>query len=228
MRDTPLARAPGSVRGGAADGTAPNKHQLRTEATRRALLDSARRIFARDGFEACRIEDVAAATGHTRGAFYAHFRSKEELFFALWEEEAERRVRQIRGALSLCHTPAERLAALREFFVSRISDRRWAMLMMELKLFAVRHAELRAGLAAAHRRIRASLKIEGIEESCDQLKRAALEAILTGFSLEHAYDPLRLPKRQAMEILGALFDTLVPRPAQAPRSKMRSRGASQE
>lgn len=205
-----LARMPGRTgRPRAAEKTRRTKHQLRTEATRRALLDSARRIFARDGFEACRIEDVAAATGHTRGAFYAHFRSKEDLFFALWEQEAERRVAQIEALIEGCRTDAQRLAALRDFFVSRITDRRWAMLMMEFKLFAVRHAELRPRLAATHRRIRASLQIEGIDESFGQHKRAALEATLTGFSVEHAYDPLRLPKRQAMDLLGLLFDALV-------------------
>jgi AcrR family transcriptional regulator len=189
---------------------ARNKHQLRTEATRQALLTSARRIFARDGFESCRIEDITAQTGRTRGAFYAHFRTKEDLFFALLEQEAERRVAQFRSALENCHTVGERRAALREFFVSRLTDRRWAMLMLEFKLFAVRHPRLRPQLAATHRRIRASLKIEGFEAACDDLQKAALEAVLAGFTLEHAYDPLRLPRGKATEILGALFDALVP------------------
>lgn len=188
-----------------------NKHQLRTEATRRALLKSARRIFAHDGFEACRLEDITAAIGHTRGAFYAHFRTKEDLFFALLEQEAEKRLKQINAALEPCKTSNERLAALREFFVSRVSDRRWAMLTMEFKLFAVRHPGMRPRLVATHRRIRASLKVAGFDHTRDDLKKAALEAVLAGFSLEHAYDPVRLPKRQATEILGALFDALFAR-----------------
>jgi AcrR family transcriptional regulator len=189
--------------------TSRNKHQQRTETTRRALLAAARRIFARDGFEAARLEDVAAATGHTRGAFYAHFRSKEDLFFAIFEQEAEVRVEQIRTVMACCETAAERLAALREFFVSRIADRRWAMLMVEFKLFAVRRPSLRARLAANHRKIRASMKIEDIIGDCDDLKKVAFEAVLAGFSLEHAYDPLRLPARQAKLLLGALFDALI-------------------
>ncbi|HUO29132.1 MAG TPA: TetR/AcrR family transcriptional regulator, partial [Bryobacteraceae bacterium] len=168
-----------------------------------------RRIFARDGFEACRIEDVAAATGHTRGAFYAHFRTKEDLFFAMLEQEARRRVEQIRAILARCQTEPERRAALRAFFTSRITDRRWAMLIMEFKLFAVRHPELRRELAATHRRIRASLHIECLGGDYDDLKKAALEAVLAGVSLEHAYDPLRISKRQATEILGALFDAIL-------------------
>ena len=188
---------------------ARNKHQQRTDATRQALIDSARRIFVRDGFAAARIEDVAAATGHTRGAFYAHFHSKEDLFFALFEQEAEQRVAEIRAALAVCHTPAERLAALRQFYVSRIADRRWAMLMLEFKLFAVRHPHLRPALAATHRRIRASLEIEHITETCNEVQKAALEAVLAGFSLERAYDPPRLPKRQAVRLLGRVFDAVI-------------------
>jgi AcrR family transcriptional regulator len=218
MAVTTLARTPPNpVRRRAAEAPPSNKHQQRTAATRQALLDSARRIFARDGFEAARIEDVAADTGHTRGAFYAHFRAKEDLFFALFEQEAARRVQQIGAALARCHSPADRLAALREFFVSRIADRSWAMLMVEFKLFAVRHPELRPGLAATHRRIRASLRIEGIAEICDELQKAALEAVLTGCCLEHAYDPLRLPARRAASVLGALFDALVAQPAMPAR-----------
>jgi AcrR family transcriptional regulator len=210
MSVTTLARTPvKKVRRRAAEKPPRNKHQERTAATRQALLDSARRIFARDGFEAARIKDVAAAMGHTRGAFYAHFRTKEDLFFALFEQEAKRRIEQIEAALARCHTPADRLAALRKFFVSRIDDRRWAMLMLEFKLFAVRHPGLRPSLAATHRHIRGSLKIEGIGETCDEVTKAALEAMLAGFSLEHAYDPIRLPARRASEILGELFDSLI-------------------
>jgi AcrR family transcriptional regulator len=190
------------------DEPPPNKHQLRTQATRQALLDSARRIFARDGFESCRIEDIAADSGRTRGAFYAHFRTKEDAFFALLEQEAERRVVQIRGAMANCRTMEERRAAWRSFFQSRLADRQWAMLMLEFKLFAVRHPELRAGLAATHRRIRASLRIQEIGEF-GELQKAALEAVLAGFTLECSYDPVRLPKRSAAELLGKLFDALV-------------------
>src|ERR1700689_621967 len=93
------------------------KHQQRTEATRRALLHAARRIFARDGFEAARIEDIAGATGHTRGAFYAHFNSKEDLFFALFEQEAGERLRDLRSAMERCTGSDSRLRELRKFYV---------------------------------------------------------------------------------------------------------------
>ncbi len=64
--------------------------------------------------------------------------------------------------------------------------------------------------AATHRRLRASLRLENVDQTRDEPKKAALEAILSGLSLEHAYDPVRISKQQATAILGSLFDTLVP------------------
>ena len=53
-----------------------------TEATRERILDSAARLFRAHGFEAARIDDIMEGAGLTRGGFYLHFRSKEELFAA--------------------------------------------------------------------------------------------------------------------------------------------------
>ena len=195
------------------------KHQQRTEATRRALLDAARRIFARDGFEASRIEDIASATGHTRGAFYAHFSSKEDLFFALLEQEAGERLRGLRSVLERCLDSEDRMRALRKFYVARVSDRQWVMLALEFKLFALRHPKLRARLARTHRRIRESLKLEMIGKLIPELtqgrrqsrevRRVALEAVLNGLVLEHAYDPETISQTQATTVLGRIFDVLM-------------------
>jgi len=54
--------------------------------TRRALLDTARRLFTRDGFQATRTEEIVGQAGLTRGALYHHFRDKEDLFRAVHED----------------------------------------------------------------------------------------------------------------------------------------------
>jgi AcrR family transcriptional regulator len=192
----------------------PTKHQQRTEKTKRVLLQSARLIFAREGFEACRIEDIAAAAGFTRGAFYAHFETKEELFFALLREEIATHAAKIRALLEKSETADRRWAALREYYVQCISDREWVLLMLEFKLFAVRHPKLRPRLATLHRRIRSVMDAQvsrallGVETSDQEPKSAALEGIMAGLFLEHAYDPERLSERRAAEFLGEIFDSL--------------------
>jgi AcrR family transcriptional regulator len=196
-----------------------SKHQQRTQATRRALLEAALKIFARDGFEASRIEDISGATGHTRGAFYAHFRSKEDLFFALFEQQAGDRFRELRLTLEQCSDSESRMRALRRFYVARVSDRQWTMLSLEFKLFALRHPKLRARLARTHRRIRESLKRQTINKLVPELmtngresrevRRVALEAVLNGLVLEHAYDPESISQAQATTVLGRMFDVLM-------------------
>lgn len=196
-----------------------NKHQQRTEATRRKLLKSARRIFARDGFEAARIEDIAKDAGHTRGAFYANFESKEDLFFALLEQQARDHINKVQSMLENCSTQQERLSTLREYYVARLGDRQWSLLMLEFKLFALRHGHLRPKLLKTHRDIRALLENLKVHQlgGCDisemiraeEPVRRALEATLHGLVLEHAYDPAGMSEEQLITFLRQIFDLLV-------------------
>jgi AcrR family transcriptional regulator len=57
---------------------------LKAPAVRRAeLLDSAQRLFLTRGYEQTTVNDVIAATGLSKGAFYHHFRAKEDLLEAI-------------------------------------------------------------------------------------------------------------------------------------------------
>src|SRR4051812_49325267 len=54
------------------------------------LLDAALETFAEIGFAAASVEDICRRGGFTRGAFYSSFRTKDELFAALFDRETER------------------------------------------------------------------------------------------------------------------------------------------
>lgn len=66
------------------------------EKTHARIIDAADRLFRARGYDAVRIDDIMAAIGMTRGGFYAHFESKEDLlktvvgrvFFANYLREA--------------------------------------------------------------------------------------------------------------------------------------------
>ena len=53
------------------------------EARRQAILKAALTVFAARGFEAARLEDVAARAGVAKGTLYLYFRDKQALFEAL-------------------------------------------------------------------------------------------------------------------------------------------------
>lgn len=62
----------------------------RSAATRTALVDAARPLFAEHGYAAISTDQIAKAAGVTRGALYHQFAGKEELFAAVFEQvEAE-------------------------------------------------------------------------------------------------------------------------------------------
>ena len=132
-----------------------SRQQIRTAATRTKLLDSAELLFARDGFEAARLEDIASMAGYTRGAFYANFESKEDIFFALLERWIGGRIEEVTSLLRRHHTPASRLRALRGHYAQLAKDRRLALLSLEFKLFAIRHPRAHARLRARQQRLRA-------------------------------------------------------------------------
>src|SRR5579871_4829535 len=134
---------------------ASSRQQQRTAATRGKLLTSAQFIFARDGFEASRLEDIAARAGFTRGAFYANFDSKEDLLFALMERVITDKVQTIRDLLDRRESPEHRLQALREYYATLAGDRSWVLLLLEFKLFALRHPKARARLVERYRKLRA-------------------------------------------------------------------------
>ena len=58
----------------------------RSAATRRALLDAARALFAERGFASTPREEIVERAGVTRGALHHHFGRKEALFRAVFED----------------------------------------------------------------------------------------------------------------------------------------------
>jgi len=189
----------------------------RTRATRRKLLDAAKHIFAKDGFEAARLEDIAAGAGYTRGAFYANFKSKEDIFFALFEEWVRERIESLTIALRRNSDPSEKLAALRTHYLELAKDRRLVLISMEFKLFALRHPEAHARLRSSHRRIRASFG-ELFSEVKSALGKslpvaypaasACLGAVSQGLLLEHLLDPKTLSDGDVRNVLGRYFDSI--------------------
>lgn len=195
-----------------------SRQRARTEATRRRLLDAAEHIFARDGFEAARLEDIASQAGYSRGAFYANFESKEDIFFALLEEWVGGRIEEVNSLLRRHHTPVARLRALREHYAQIAKDRRLALLSLEFKLFAIRHPEAHARLRARQQKIRACAGgcLQSLMETLGRtlpISNTAAAVGLGAFSnamlLEHLVDSKHLPDDEIRRLLGIFFDAVV-------------------
>jgi AcrR family transcriptional regulator len=137
--------------------TASSRQALRSERTHTDLLRAAEIVFARDGFEASRIEDIAAEAGRSRGAFYANFANKTEVFLALRSRAALRNARTIRERVEGLVGDDARYAAIMRYLLEQICDTQTQLLQIEFKLFALRHPEMLAELSEKHLEASASI-----------------------------------------------------------------------
>src|SRR3954453_3654381 len=95
------------------------------EATRRSLLGSASRLFCRRGLEGTSVDEVAEAAGYTKGAFYANFKSKEELFLVMLDEKFSRELERLDRTLAGTDEPDEEARTAAADYIHFASDDEW-------------------------------------------------------------------------------------------------------
>ncbi|CAA9537423.1 MAG: hypothetical protein AVDCRST_MAG30-4377 [uncultured Solirubrobacteraceae bacterium] len=147
--------------------------------TRAALMRAAGEAFAERGLRDVSIDEIARRAGFTKGAFYANFASKEELFLAMLDERFEHRADQLHAMLSDDAEPevqARRTAD--EFSAYVAADPEWERLFFEFATHAARHEAFRVELVARYRMLR-----EGM--AADYERRAAEVGLALPFPAEH-------------------------------------------
>ncbi|HVY97151.1 MAG TPA: TetR/AcrR family transcriptional regulator [Solirubrobacterales bacterium] len=84
---------------------------------RRQILDAAIRVFARQGFHATRVSDIADEAGVAYGLVYHYFRSKDEVLNELFVERWSLLLAAIEETDKTSSSPREKLAAVASFIV---------------------------------------------------------------------------------------------------------------
>jgi len=197
------------------------KQQPRSAETRRLLLDAAREIFVRDGYERAQINQIAAAAGRTKGAVYGHFKDKEDLFLALFEERSKQDMEAVVARMGTGVDKTVNFRGLRSFFSEQASDKSWGILTLEFKLYSLRYPEVRRRLREAYRQTRpdnlkeALRKVFGAVAANNRLEIegciAALNPILSGLVLESALEPELFSSASLPIFLETIFDALITR-----------------
>jgi AcrR family transcriptional regulator len=182
------------------------RKQERSTATRQELIDAARRIFARDGFEAARVQDIAAAMGKTRGAFYSHFQDKEDVFFAIFEEDIVRDQIAYISRLCTASTLEERIAILVKQLEAITRDKARVLLYIEFKMYAIRRPHKRKRLAdltvlmcthgAAAVKLDLLPELHSDDPNEQRSRTAQFGSFLDGLVLNHYFDPVGLDEER--------------------------------
>lgn len=78
------------------------KQEVVAEFRHSGILDAARRVFARKGFENATVDDIAESAGIAKGTVYLYFRSKRDIYLAALKQ----------GAIELNHETRRRMDAV--------------------------------------------------------------------------------------------------------------------
>lgn len=183
--------------------------------TRAALLDAAGSAFTRRGLRDASIDEIAASAGFTKGAFYANFANKQELFLALLDLHFDRRAEEIHEALATDEVPEVQARRGADEFVAMLSaNPEWQRLFFEFAAHAVRDDEFRIQLVERYGRLRASMS----EEFARRAQEVGLElpvlpdhlavmifAMGNGVAMERLLEPDAVPD----DLFGSLLEIWV-------------------
>lgn len=106
--------------------------------TRELLLEAAKSEFARGGFGGASADVIAERAGFSKGAFYAHFDSKEEIFLELLTVHMGHAAKAIAQLIEGAPDTAQILKGVEAWFLSLEEDTEWKLLSIELALHAKR------------------------------------------------------------------------------------------
>ena len=192
-----------------------NRQMRRRETTRAKLLDAARALFARQGVDSTRIQEITDEADVGFGSFYNHFASKEALIEAVLGDIVAAQGAEIDALTAHLDDPAEIISAAHRSFVRRArNDPDWAWLLVRLD---VSHNVLHAALGPyARRDLRAGVRSGRLSVPHERIALhatggallAVMRAVLDGQAqkdadIHHAEGVLRLvglPVDEAAEV----------------------------
>ncbi len=128
----------------------PLARQIQKEQTRALLVDAALRVFAEHGYEEATVEDIAAAAGYSKGAYYFHFASKEGIFLELLEQWTSDQTERLKAFEELTPAAAALLETLEAFLSYEEREIAWPRLLVEFWAQARGHEAIRRGLGQAY------------------------------------------------------------------------------
>jgi AcrR family transcriptional regulator len=190
------------------------------EETRRRLFVAAGATFAEQGVAGASIDQITAAAGFSRGAFYSNFASKDELAMAMLEDHLERSQLRNRGLLARHPDPNTFVQALRDDVADEDDPLHQSpLLQIELMLYVARTPELRPALGEHLRVMRglvgeivtSILQHRGLEIDVEpDALGTILVAIEDGLRLQRIIDPGSTPPNAFYDALEQLQRMLIP------------------
>lgn len=194
-----------------------NRQEMRTRETRELLMRAAKTIFIRDGYEGADLNDIAELAGRTKGAIYGHFKSKEDIFLALIADHRQNYREKIQRLIS--RDVNQNIAVMRQFVIDLAEEDDWALLLLEFKMFTLRHPETKKRFQSFYEPLASETEemyarlIGPAGKSKRSVSRAiALHSIipmLSALLLEEEFEPGLMNKNSIKKLIAKVFDCLI-------------------
>jgi AcrR family transcriptional regulator len=186
--------------------------------TRELLMESAATVAARRGIERASLDEVAERAGFTKGAVYANFSNKEELFLAMLDAHFEARLEELDRIVSTEADPDTQAREAAEGLMRMLDAQpEHHRLFFEFAVHAARNEEFREQLVARYRALRERLadllaeRVErlGIDPVVPPADVAAMAfAMANGMALERLLEPEAVPGTLFGEMMATFFTGL--------------------
>jgi len=179
--------------------------------TRARLLEAATSVLARSGFERATLDEIVREAGFSKGAFYFHFESKDDLFWAMLEERISRQQEAFRRAVDYSKSMDENVRTILSAVFGLLGeDPLWGPLLMEFHAYAARNEKVRRRLGTVYEGWRqltvdilsASLKAGRIRRDADlDLMATVLIATVEGSIIQSHLTPEAVRLEEMVEPL---------------------------
>ncbi|MDQ0417455.1 AcrR family transcriptional regulator [Croceifilum oryzae] len=183
-----------------------SKQQKRTSTTIKRIKNAGLRLFAQLGYHATSIDEIVEEAGYTKGAFYGHFKGKEELFLAIMDERMAMHQTEIMKSFQVHEEDGlNAIARQLEYVIQQAQDDSWASIYFEFLANTRRNPEVQKKLALMYSNWREfvtgffqSLQEKGLVQiNIDiQLLATTTIALFDGFNIQSYVDPNVDPSKQ--------------------------------
>jgi AcrR family transcriptional regulator len=193
------------------------------EGTLEKLVDAALLLFGEAGYERATVDRICAEAGYSKGAFYAHFKSKEELFLQILEARLARNQARVQELCRMNGTARDWLLRLLNTLLDfSVENQGVRALSMEFMAQGMRHPEIGARIATMHQTWRdlfaATLREspehrEGRMHGTPEAIAYAIVAMVDGFIVQIGLEPEPGSKEALMARVEPLIDAWFEVPA---------------
>lgn len=186
--------------------------------TRQKLIEVARDLFAHKGLEATTMNDIAASSGRGRRTLYTYFRNKEEIYYAVIEEELDHLSEKMDEVASMDVEPEEKIFYLVYSHLSIIRDTvaRNGSLRAEFFRNIWMVEKVRKQFDEEEHRILVQVLKEGVEQKRFRIENVDLMADIIHYSLKglevpYIYDRLGegLTEEETYPVVKALLQRVL-------------------